>query len=70
MSPLLQHHLNPLHVFCRLRNIGIAKTPATFLCMLYERLIFNIFFVKMISFRIRIRNEAPKGPVSNGSWLK
>jgi hypothetical protein len=39
----LKHHLNPLHLYCRLRNIGIRKETAIFLCRFYERMVFNLF---------------------------
>jgi len=33
--------MNPLHIYCRLRDIGIAKGTAMFLCRLYERSVFR-----------------------------
>lgn len=33
----IEHHLNPLHVYCRLRDIKIPKSYAMRLCMLYEK---------------------------------
>lgn len=41
MSSRLQHYLNPLHIYCRLRDMGIAKQMALFICRLYERFIFR-----------------------------
>jgi len=35
--------MNPLHVYCRLRNVGIQKKHAIFLSRIYERFIFNYF---------------------------
>ena len=46
MTTVLKHYLNPLHIYCRLRDIGIAKKTAIFLCRLYERTIFNLLFVR------------------------
>jgi len=46
MTTALKHYLNPLHVYCRLRDIGIAKKTAIFLCRFYERTIFNLLFVR------------------------
>jgi len=37
----LQHYLNPLHVYCRLRELGMRKGSAIFLCRIYERAIFK-----------------------------
>ncbi|MCG2776681.1 MAG: hypothetical protein L6406_13485 [Desulfobacterales bacterium] len=36
---ILQHYLNPLHIYCRLMNLGLAKDLAIFLCRFYERAI-------------------------------
>jgi len=41
MSAGLQHHLNPLHIYCRLRDLGLKKRSAMVVCMLYERSIFR-----------------------------
>ena len=46
MTTALKHYLNPLHVYCRLRDIGIAKKTAISLCRLYERTIFNLLFIR------------------------
>ena len=70
MNTNLQHYLNPLHLFCRLRGLGLAKKPAFYVCYFYEYIIFNPFlsvlkkFEKIIFIRIR-----PKETWSNGSWL-
>jgi hypothetical protein len=41
MTERLQHYLNPLHIYCRLRDLGVAKEQATCLCRFYERFIFK-----------------------------
>ena len=41
----LKHYMNPLHVYCRLRDLGIGKEPATCLCRIYERIIFKKCFL-------------------------
>ena len=71
MNTSLQHYLNPLHIFCRLRGLGLAKKPAFYVCYFYEYIIFNPFLlvlkkIEKTIFR-RIRSKEPK---SNGSWLK
>jgi len=32
----LQHRLCPLHIYCRLRNLGLSKKAARNLCHCYE----------------------------------
>ncbi len=39
----IQHHLNPLHVYCRLRTMGVSPTAAMRLSGAWER-IFAIAF--------------------------
>ncbi len=46
MSTKLQHYLNPLHVYCRMRDIGMAKKMALNLSQIYERTIFKPFLMK------------------------
>ena len=41
LNTVLKHYMNPLHLYCRLRDLGISRRPATLLCKLYERNIFN-----------------------------
>jgi len=43
MVLILKHYLNPLHVYCRLRDLGVGKGTATFLCKVYEKMIFRHF---------------------------
>lgn len=38
----LQHRLNPLHVYCRLREMGISDARATRLMGYYERFIYRL----------------------------
>jgi hypothetical protein len=45
MSPALKHYINPLHIYCRLRNLGFAKSWAGFLVRVYERRVFNKYFM-------------------------
>lgn len=35
---LLQHYFNSLHLFCRLRAMGLNKGPAMRICRTWERL--------------------------------
>jgi len=44
----LKHYVNPLHIYCRLRDMGIAKGCAMSLCRTYERSIFRPLIVKEI----------------------
>jgi hypothetical protein len=41
----IKHYMNPLHIYCRLRDLGLAKGPACFLCRIYERAILKKFFL-------------------------
>ena len=41
MTAILQHYFNPLHIYCRLRDLGMAKELATCLCRFYERFFFK-----------------------------
>jgi len=46
MTEKMQHYLNPLHIYCRLRDLGISKGIAESICRIYENYVFNIFLVK------------------------
>jgi hypothetical protein len=48
LNAALRHHLNPLHIYCRLRDLGLAKGLAIFLCRFYERTIFKCFLGQKI----------------------
>jgi len=37
-----QHVFNPLHVYCRLRNIGVETSRAQRVCFVYERFVYRI----------------------------
>ncbi|MES9997583.1 hypothetical protein [Desulfovibrio aminophilus] len=39
----LQHLLNPLHLFCRLRQAGISGALALRLCRVYEIGLYKVF---------------------------
>ena len=38
---LFQHVCNPLHVYCRLRDMGMDSHVAMRVCTLYERVLFR-----------------------------
>jgi len=41
----LQHRLNPVHMYCRLMDFGVAKERARRMCSVYERFIYrNLLF--------------------------
>jgi len=46
MGSALKHYLNPLHVYCRLRDFGIAKGHAVLICRLYEKTFFKLLAVR------------------------
>jgi hypothetical protein len=37
----LQHRLNPVHMYCRLVDIGVACESARRVCSVYERFIYR-----------------------------
>ena len=37
----LRHLLNPLHVYCRLKDAGLAEGAARRLCLAYERVLYR-----------------------------
>jgi len=42
MLAMLKYYMNPLHVYCRLRDLGLSKGQAILICCIYERLFFRI----------------------------
>ncbi|MFZ5426129.1 MAG: hypothetical protein ACOZEN_04085 [Thermodesulfobacteriota bacterium] len=38
MKDYLRHRFNPLHMYCRLREAGVAGYKARRICTLYERI--------------------------------
>ncbi|MBG0772805.1 hypothetical protein [Oleidesulfovibrio alaskensis] len=38
----LQHRLNPLHIYCRLRDCGISAGAAARFSALYERYLYRL----------------------------
>jgi hypothetical protein len=42
----LRHYVNPLHIYCRLRNMAVPKGIARYVCTKYECLIFRHVFAK------------------------
>jgi hypothetical protein len=42
MSDLILHVLNPLHVYCRMRDLRVRKGLALFVCRIYEHTIFRL----------------------------
>lgn len=39
----LQHMLNPLHIYCRLREFGVGSLKAQRVCGAYERFVYRLF---------------------------
>ena len=37
MKDSLRHYLNPLHLYCRLKQCGLPSRPALRVCSLYDR---------------------------------
>ncbi|MGL1861634.1 MAG: hypothetical protein OCC46_03820 [Pseudodesulfovibrio sp.] len=38
----LQHRLNPLHVYCRLRGMGLADRTARVVTSYYEKMVYRL----------------------------
>jgi hypothetical protein len=49
MPASIQHYLNPLHIYCRLRNLGLTKGHAAYICQIYERAIFKRLILKEVA---------------------
>jgi hypothetical protein len=49
MINAIKHYLNPLHIYCRLRDTGLSKKKAIFIGSLYEDLFFRHFLIRHIS---------------------
>lgn len=43
IAKALQHRLNPLHLYCRLRDLGLPTALARSLSSGYERLVYRPF---------------------------
>lgn len=43
IKSLMQHYFNPLHVYCRLRDIGMKGSITRHMCSVYERYVYKIF---------------------------
>jgi hypothetical protein len=41
----IKHCMNPLHIYCRLMDLGMGKRLSSFLCRFYERAIFKRCFL-------------------------
>jgi hypothetical protein len=39
----LQHHFNPLHVYCKLRKLGVVTPVAQRVCNYYERYFYRLW---------------------------
>ncbi len=44
LRDLVQHTLNPLHLFCRLKTLGLNNATARMLCARYERFLYAPIF--------------------------
>jgi len=51
MGTALKHYLNPLHIYCRLRDLGMCKGRAVFVCKVYEKTVFRPFVMRLLIVR-------------------
>jgi len=42
MKDTLRHYLNPLHMFCRLKQCGLSTPTAMKVCQVYERVYLKV----------------------------
>ncbi len=59
MSTII-HYMNPLHIYCRMRNMGIVKDIAMFLRQIYECCIFKHFLTGRLA--VLRRDEGRQRP--------
>ncbi len=55
----IKHYINPLHVYCRLRDVGFSKKSACSFCRFYEKNIFNGNGGSRLSKAISYSREVP-----------
>ncbi len=60
MGGTIKHYLNPLHIYCRMRNMGIVKDIAMFLRQIYECCIFKHFLTGRLA--VLRRDEGRQRP--------
>jgi len=46
MTLNIKHYMNPLHVYCRLRDMGFPKGKARSFCEAYENSFFRCLFAR------------------------
>jgi hypothetical protein len=46
MGSALKHYLNPLHIYCRMRDLGFTKDRAVIICRFYEKTFFKLLLVR------------------------
>jgi hypothetical protein len=46
MTAAVKPFLNPLHIYCRLRDLYMPREAAVLLCRLYERSLFKFLMMK------------------------
>lgn len=44
MRNFIQHWFNPIHIFCRLKDMGLPKGKAMQFCSIYERFVYKPLF--------------------------
>ena len=59
MRKTLQHYLNPLHIYCRLLNLGFPKSVAISISRFYERAIFTFFSGTLYRLRSWVKSLLP-----------
>lgn len=50
---LLQHYFNSLHLFCRLRSLGLSKPKALWMCRVWEKVVHPYIYRRVYVHRRR-----------------
>lgn len=48
----IQHHFNSLHMFCKLRALGVSKTTAIRVCRAWERIVHPYLYRRELARKI------------------
>ena len=65
----IMHYINPLHIYCRMRDIGIAKRTAMFLCRIYECCIFKHFLTGSLAVLRRDEDRKRSHKIGRHSFM-
>jgi hypothetical protein len=61
MVKKLEHYMNPLHIYCRLRDFGLPKNSAICFCRIYELKIFKYLLTSRDNSSVSEKHAADSG---------